>query len=122
MGRYNNSCHSTSQNWSAYFEGAHQEGHHCHASGIGNGENQLDATLHVYCKAPGRQERINRTTCEAQGGRKGSIGQPARHREAGKNNLDSLQDTREAGKDQLDSIWTAWKTPGREERINLDSK
>ena len=64
-------------------------------------------------ETPGRQERINldslggtreagkdqldslrgtreagKDSCEAQGGRKGSIGQPARHREAGKNHLD----------------------------------
>ena len=70
-------------------------------------------------------------------GRKGLIGQPARHqggtREAGKNHLHSLGGTREAGKDQLDSLqgareagknlrgtrrqertnWTAWEAPGR---------
>ena len=54
---------------------------------------------------------------ETNGGRKGSIGQSARHqggtREAGKNHLDSLGGTREAGKDQLD-----WEAPGRQERIN----
>ena len=42
-------------------------------------------------------------TREAPGGRKGLIGQPARHqggtREAGKDQLDSLGGTREAGKD-----------------------
>ena len=49
------------------------------------GEDRLDSLL-----GTGRQE--------------GSIGQPARHREAGKNHLDSLRGTREAGKDQLDSF------------------
>ena len=54
---------------------------------------------------------MNWTACEAQGGRKGSIGQPARHREtvqshqrgtreAGKSHSDSLGDTR----DHLDSL------------------
>ena len=41
------------------------------------------------------------------GRQEGSIGQPARHREAGKSreeHLDSLRGTREAGKDQLDSF------------------
>ena len=41
-------------------------------------------------------------------GRKGLIGQPARHqgctREAGEDHLDSLRGTREAGKDHLDSL------------------
>ena len=58
------------------------------------------------------QERTNWTACETpgrhQGGRKGPFGQPGRHqgctREAGRDQLDSLQRTREAGKDQLDSL------------------
>ena len=54
------------------------------------------------------------------GGRKGSIGQSARHqggtREAGKSHLDSLGGTREAGKDQLDSLRGTREAPGRQER------
>ena len=58
------------------------------------------------CEAPGRH----------QGGRKGPIGQPARHqgdtREAGKDRLDSLGGTRE----QERTIWTACEAPGRHQR------
>ena len=52
-----------------------------------------------------------------QGGRKGLIGQPARHqgstREAGKDHLDSMGGTREAPWRQERTSWTAWEAPGR---------
>ena len=72
-------------------------------------------------------------TRKHQGGRKGLIGQPARHqgstREAGKDQLDSLEGTREApglsgqparhqggtreaGKDHLDSLGGTREAPG----------
>ena len=97
---------------------------------------------------PGQPER-HQGGRKDQGGRKGSIGQPARQhqggaREVGKNHLDSLGGhpggrkvsigqparhqggTREAGKNHLDSLgdtrrqerihWTACEAPGKQER------
>ena len=56
-------------------------------------------------EVPGGPERTNWTACEAparhQGGRKGPIGQPARHQ----------GDTREAGKDHLDSLLVPPRVP-----------
>ena len=55
-------------------------------------------------------------------GRKGLIGQPARHqggtREAGKDHLDSLGGTRDARGRQEGTNWTACNAPGRQERTN----
>ena len=69
---------------------------------------------------PGQPER-HQGGRKDQGGRKGSIGQPARQhqggaREVGKNHLDSLGGTREAGKSQLDSLRGTREAPGRQER------
>ena len=66
--------------------------------------------------APGKQERTIWTACEA--GRKGSIGQPARHqggtREAGR----AIRTAWEALGRQERTIWTAWEAPGRQERTH----
>ena len=73
-----------------------------------------ERTISTAWEAPGRQER---QLARHQGGRKGSIGQPARHQQGGttkarKNHLDSLGGTRETCSAGLPIESRFWKGAG----------